>query len=199
MFWGGVFNLSKINMTMEKHKCTRISKLLSLALRHKPEQLGLELDRSGWADVGLLLQRLAAVGLPLSREELESLVRENNKQRFRFSGDGQRIRANQGHSIPVDLQLEQLEPPSVLFHGTALRNLGPIQEKGLCRQQRQHVHLSADEATALQVGSRHGQPIVLRVAAGEMHRQGFAFFKSDNGVWLTGHVPPAFFSFDRNA
>lgn len=176
----------------------RLSKTLSLVLRHDPQHLGLQLDPGGWVEVDDLLARLSSTGKEVSRERLETVVAENNKQRFSFSEDGLRIRANQGHSVPVDLGLSPLEPPEVLYHGTATRFLESILEKGLLPGSRQHVHLSHEKETAVTVGRRHGKPAVLTVRAGEMHRKGTAFFRSDNGVWLTDHVPTTCLVFDAS-
>lgn len=170
----------------------QISKLLSLVLRHQPEAIGLTLDEQGWADVDDLLQRLADQGKPVTRECLAEVVATNAKQRFRLSDDGQRIRANQGHSLAVLLDLTPLTPPATLFHGTATRFLPAILAEGLTRRQRQHVHLSADSATATAVGQRHGKPVVLALDAAAMHRDGYLFYRSDNGVWLTDQVPPRY-------
>ena len=167
----------------------RISKFLSLVLRHQPQRAGIELDEAGWVDVDELLAGCARSGIRLDRARLEQLVRDSDKQRFALSEDGKRIRANQGHSVEVSLGYTPKEPPEVLFHGTVERFLSSIREKGLLRGSRHHVHLSADESTAAKVGQRRGRPVVLRVHAGAMHRDGHEFFVSDNGVWLTEHVP----------
>jgi putative RNA 2'-phosphotransferase len=158
-------------------------------LRHAPESVGLRLDEAGWVDVDELLAAAARAGVALDRPTLERVVAENDKKRFALSDDGLRIRASQGHSVAVELGLTPVEPPEVLFHGTADRNLDSIRAQGLVSGSRTHVHLSADEATAVNVGRRHGRPVVLRVQAGEMHRAGHPFFRSDNGVWLTAAVP----------
>ncbi|KAA9332975.1 RNA 2'-phosphotransferase [Hymenobacter busanensis] len=179
--------------TSDPHR--HLSKFLSLVLRHQPDTIGLSLDAQGWADVDELLRRLAEHNHPTTRTELDALVANSDKQRFAFSPDGQRIRANQGHSVEVDLGYTPQTPPEVLYHGTAERNLAAIQASGLVRQQRHHVHLSPDAATAHRVGQRHGRPVVLPVAAADMARQGHAFFLSDNGVWLTEAVPPQFITF----
>jgi putative RNA 2'-phosphotransferase len=173
----------------------RTSKFLSLVLRHDPGRIGLTLDPAGWADVDELLAAAAAAGVRLDRSTLERVVRENDKQRFALSPDGARIRANQGHSIPVELGLAPRDPPEHLFHGTALHNLESIRRNGLQAGKRTHVHLSRDPATAHRVGQRHGRPVVLTVAAGAMHRHGHVFLRSENGVWLTAGVPPAFIEF----
>lgn len=170
----------------------RQSKFLSLILRHEPGKIGLALDAQGWADVADLLTKLAAHGKRLTRGQLEAIVRSCDKQRFAFSPDGKRIRANQGHSVEVDLDLPPAVPPEVLFHGTADRFLESIRAGGLIKGARHHVHLSAELRTAQKVGQRHGRLVVLEVAAGEMHRVGHSFFLSANGVWLVDAVPPQF-------
>ncbi len=170
------------------------SKLLSLILRHKPQTIGIALDSAGWADVDELLALLPRAGVSMNRDQLRHIVESNDKQRFVFSDDGQRIRANQGHSLSVDLGLEPIEPPAVLFHGTARKSLESILREGLKRGQRQHVHLHTDRALAETVGRRHGQPVLLRVAAGQMWADGHAFFRSDNRVWLTEAVPVRYLS-----
>lgn len=168
---------------------TSISKFLSLILRHKPEVAGIELDEQGWVEIDVLLAACAAHGRALSRADLDYVVANNNKQRFAVSDDGLRIRANQGHSVAVDLGYEAVEPPELLYHGTAVQNLPSIRRQGLVKGKRHHVHLSADEATATAVGQRHGKPVVLTVKAGEMAQAGFLFFLSANGVWLKETVP----------
>ena len=171
----------------------RISKLLSLALRHEPSALALTLDEAGWTDVDRVLAGLRTLGFDLEAEDLEEIVATSDKQRFALSPDGTRIRANQGHSIAVDLGLPPREPPPTLFHGTVDRFLEAIQREGLLRRARTHVHLSLDEATARTVaGRRKGTLVLLRVRAKEMHDAGHAFFLSANAVWLTDHVPPQF-------
>lgn len=167
----------------------RFSKLLSLALRHRPEVLGVELDGQGWAAVAAVLSGLVRKDKAWDLALLQRVVRENNKQRFEFSEDGQRIRARQGHSLPVDLALEPREPPERLFHGTVSPALPAIRREGLRRMARHHVHLSADEATARLVGARRGRPVVLTVRAAELARSGVPFYLSTNGVWLVEHVP----------
>lgn len=168
------------------------SKFLSLVLRHRPEHIGLMLDESGWADVGQLIERAAAHGVVLTRELIVEIVAGSDKQRFALDAAGGRIRANQGHSVDIDLGLEPTEPPAILFHGTATRTVPAIRSEGLKPGNRQHVHLSRDEATAIKVGQRHGRPVVLRVFAGKMWEQGAPFYCSANGVWLTPAVPPEF-------
>ncbi|WP_315772582.1 MULTISPECIES: RNA 2'-phosphotransferase [unclassified Bradyrhizobium] len=174
----------------------RLSKFLSLVLRHQPDAIGLVLDAQGWAIIDDLIARAAAAGTVLSRADLEQVVATSDKKRFTVSQDGQRIRAAQGHSVAVELGLTPREPPAVLYHGTATRFVEAIMAEGLRPQSRQQVHLSLDEATAVNVGRRHGEPIVLRVDAAAMHRDRLKFFVADNGVWLTDHVPPEYLSVD---
>ena len=171
------------------------SKFLSLVLRHDPAVIGIELDDSGWAEVSTLLDALQSHRPQLTRERLLEIVETNDKKRFAFSADRSRIRASQGHSIGVDLNLPPSTPPSLLFHGTAEKNVASIRENGLLRGQRDHVHLSLDEETAAKVGARHGKPIVLRVESRRMADSGYEFRVSENGVWLTAHVPPTFIVF----
>ena len=168
---------------------TNISKLLSWVLRHQPEKIGLTLDEAGWVSVADLLRACNAHGLAQSSAELQVVVATNDKARFTFNADGAQIRANQGHSIPVTLGYEPLAPPEYLVHGTATRFLAAIQTQGLVRGHRHHVHLSADKVTAHRVGRRHGRPVILQVHSGAMHRDGFEFYRSANGVWLVEAVP----------
>ena len=168
----------------------KASKFMSFVLRHKPVEIGLTLDANGWAKVGDLIEKASAHGVTLTRELIADIVATSDKQRFALDAAGGRIRANQGHSVDVELGLEPTEPPAILFHGTAATTLAAIRAGGLKPGKRQHVHLSPDEATAIKVGQRHGQPVVLRVFAGKMWGQGAPFFCSANGVWLTPAVPP---------
>ncbi|WP_437222612.1 RNA 2'-phosphotransferase [Planctomicrobium sp. SH661] len=168
------------------------SKFLSLILRHNPELIGLELDRHGWADIKTLIRAANQRGKHLDLELLWQVVHENDKQRFVISEDGQRIRANQGHSLNVDLALESQVPPELLYHGTVRKFLPLILERGLIPGSRQHVHLSADLRTAESVGKRRGEPVILTIAAAEMYAAGNEFYLSQNGVWLTYHVPRQF-------
>lgn len=173
-----------------------ISKFMSLVLRHAPETIGITLDAQGWVEVEQLLEKSARHGEALTCEELETVVSTSDKQRFAFSADGRRIRASQGHSIAaVELGLMPAEPPALLYHGTADRFLASIKTGGLLPGSRNHVHLSRDPDTGTVVGKRHGRPVVLTVEATAMHRLGHVFFVSDNGVWLTAAVPPAFIRF----
>ena len=178
-----------------KDRNTKVSKFLSLVLRHRPETVGITLDRHGWASVPELLRAFEAHGLSLTPEELREVVRANDKQRFSLSPNGLLIRANQGHSVEVELGYERRQPPPVLYHGTAERFLPSIREQGLVKGRRHHVHLSEQVETATAVGRRYGKPVVLRIASGEMHREGHGFFRSANGVWLTEHVPATYITF----
>jgi putative RNA 2'-phosphotransferase len=173
----------------------RLSKWMSLVLRHDPAKFDVELDDAGWTRVDDLLAAAARAGVPLDAALLRRVVEENDKRRFALSGDGAMIRASQGHSVAVDLGLEPAEPPSILFHGTATRFLDSIRRDGLVPGSRRHVHLSADAGTATTVGARHGRPAILRVAAGRMHADGHRFFLSANGVWLTDAVPASYLVF----
>jgi putative RNA 2'-phosphotransferase len=175
-------------------EAVRRSKRLSLVLRHRPASVGLSLDAAGWVDVPALLAALAEHGWAMTREELAEVVDTNDKQRFEWDAAADRIRARQGHSIEVDLELSVVVPPAVLFHGTPTRNLGSIMATGLDRRQRQHVHLSGDVATARKVGARRGDFIVLAVDTVRMHADGHEFRVSTNGVWLVDAVPPHYLS-----
>ena len=170
------------------------SKFLSLVLRHEPQKIGLTLDPQGWVAVETLLASLPP-RVAMDRDTLARLVRENNKQRFVFSEDGARIRAAQGHSVAVDLGIDPTTPPETLFHGTAETTVPILRREGLKPMRRQHVHLSKDEDTARKVGMRHGRPVILTVRSGAMAAAGFAFWLSDNGVWLTDAVPVAYLDF----
>lgn len=168
------------------------SKFLSLILRHDPGLIGLVLDANGWANVDELLSKASAHGTPVTVDELREIVETNEKRRFDLDVPSNRIRANQGHSVEVDLELAPSEPPACLYHGSTERNRASILTHGLRRGARQHVHLSPDPATARTVGSRHGPPLVFQISSGDMHRNGYSFFVSKNGVWLTTAVPPEF-------
>ncbi len=177
---------------MTDKEIVRTSKFLSLILRHEPERVGLKLDSVGWIGVSELLEAVNRNGVSLTLDQLKHVVATNDKKRFAISEDGLRIRASQGHSIEVDLQYEPQTPPEFLYHGTPERFLESIRATGLNKGQRHHVHLSPDPQTAAKVGQRRGRPVVLRIRAGEMHRQGHVFHRSANGVWLVLHVPPHF-------
>ena len=172
-----------------------ISKFLSLVLRHRPEEIGLTLDEHGWTEIDSLVALANSRGTPLTRELVLEIAATSDKKRFAISPDENRIRANQGHSIMVNLGLTPQEPPRELFHGTAMRFAQSIRDNGLLPGSRQHVHLSLNATTATAVGARHGKPLVLSVRALDMHRDGFEFLLSDNAVWLTPIVPPSYLEF----
>lgn len=177
----------------------KISKYLSLVLRHQPDAIGLTLDEAGWTEVGDLLKRMNAAGRRCTREQLETVVRENDKQRFQFNEDKTRIRATQGHSVDVDLGYEEATPPNELVHGTPDRCVELIREGGLKKMQRHHVHLHCDKSLAANVGQRRGKPVVLTIDARGMFEAGHKFFVTPNDVWLTDHVPPEFIQFPESA
>lgn len=161
-------------------------------LRHAPERIGLVLDAQGWTDVDALIAKANAAGVAIDRATLKEIVATSDKQRFTLSADGTRIRAAQGHSVEVDLDLAPAIPPAILFHGTARENTAAILAEGLKSGKRRHVHLSPDEDTARRVGMRHGTPAIFRVDTARMHADGLTFWQADNGVWLTAHVPPVY-------
>ena len=180
---------------MTDKETVRASKFLSLILRHESEKVGLTLGEAGWVGVNELLEAVSRHGTPLTLDLLKHIVTTSDKKRFAFSEDGQRIRASQGHSVEVDLQYPPQTPPEVLYHGTATRILDGLRKEGLQRMGRHDVHLSAETKVTIQVGGRHGKPVLLTIRAGEMHRAGFVFRCSANGVWLVNHVPPQFIEF----
>jgi putative RNA 2'-phosphotransferase len=177
---------------MDSKEIIKKSKWLSKHLRHAPERIGLELEVGGWVEVEKLLAAAKKYHMELTRPQLEEVVAENNKQRFAFDSTGTKIRANQGHSVEVDLGLEASTPPDVLFHGTGAQNRDLLLSEGLKKMRRHHVHLSADVETATNVGSRHGKPLVFEVDAARMHLDGHLFYRSENGVWLCDEVWPEY-------
>lgn len=171
----------------------KTSVFISLILRHKPEVIGITLDCHGWAKVDELIEGINASGkYSIDMSMLEEIVRTDNKQRYSFNEDRTKIRANQGHSVNVDVELKEVVPPEILYHGTGEKYVASINAEGLKPKSRLYVHLSKDAETAVTVGSRHGKPIVYTVASGEMHRQGYTFYLSENGVWLTKNIPVEF-------
>lgn len=164
------------------------SKFISLILRHKPDVIGITLDEHGWANVDELIAGVSKTH-PIDMSVLEQIVAEDEKQRYSFNEDKTLIRANQGHSIPVDVELEEKEPPEILFHGTGEKYTTSIDKEGLIPKSRLYVHLSSDETTATKVGQRHGEPVIYKVKSGNMYRDGYKFYRSVNGVWLTKSVP----------
>ncbi|WP_298313093.1 RNA 2'-phosphotransferase [uncultured Aquimarina sp.] len=178
-----------------KTNTKQISKFLSLILRHNPGKIGLKLDENGWADVGELISKANKHRNQLNTETLEEVVATNDKKRFAFNEDETKIRANQGHSIKVDLEYTPIQPPEFLYHGTVGKFREDIRRKGLLKMSRHHVHLSEELETAMKVGSRRGVPIILTVRSGDMHRDGIEFYQSDNGVWLTDSVATEYIEF----
>ena len=180
---------SVIPLIQERYQTNRtIGKFLSLILRHKPEAVGITLDEHGWANVDELVRGVSGTH-PLDRKRLEEIVITDNKGRFSYNRDKTAIRANQGHSIAVDVELEERFPPEYLWHGTGQKYTASIEKSGLLPKTRQYVHLSVDYDTAVSVGSRHGKPVVYLVESGAMAKDGYRFFRSVNGVWLTKEVP----------
>lgn len=172
-----------------------ISKFLSLVLRHKPQELGVTMDDEGWVNVTELIEKYKVKKGYLNMQLLQQVVSTNDKQRFAFNYDKTKIRANQGHTLDIDLQLEQKEPPEILYHGTVEKFIAAIKETGLQKMQRQHVHLSKDLETAVKVGGRRGKPVILKVHTARMQENGHAFYLSQNGVWLCDHVPVEYIEF----
>lgn len=177
-----------MNIGGKKMSLTEISKFMSLILRHKPQVIGIELDEHGWADVEELIAGINK-SHPFNMEMLEEIVKTDNKQRYSFNEDKHLIRANQGHSIPVDVELPECVPPEYLWHGTAMKYVESIDKEGLIPKSRLYVHLSKDFETAKAVGQRHGKPVVYRVLSADMQKDGYIFYLSKNGVWLTKKVP----------
>ncbi|MFE0406259.1 RNA 2'-phosphotransferase [Streptomyces nigra] len=178
---------------MDERRTVKVSKYLSKHLRHQPERIGLVLDEGGWAEIDTLIAAARTHGFSFTRDELDHVVAANDKKRFAV--DGTRIRASQGHSVEVDLGLAPATPPPYLYHGTVAAHLGAIRAEGLRPMNRHDVHLSPDRETATRVGARRGRPVVLSVDTGAMHRDGYVFHVSANGVWLTKAVPPEYLRF----
>ena len=169
----------------------RTSKYISLILRHKPEVIGITLDEHGWANVDELIAGVSRTH-PLDKAGLEEIVRTDEKLRYSFNEDKTKIRANQGHSVPVDVELEEVMPPEILYHGTGEKNVASIDAQGLIPKTRLYVHLSGNYETAYKVGARHGKPRIYQVHSGQMAVDGYTFYRSVNGVWLTKEVPPKY-------
>jgi putative RNA 2'-phosphotransferase len=180
---------------MNESQTIKISKYLSLVLRHSPETIGIVLDENGWTGVLTLIAKLGRKFPGFDMAALEEVVANNNKQRFAFNADKTKIRASQGHSVKVDLEYEPVPPPEMLYHGTVRKFIPAIAKSGIQKMSRYQVHLSKDLETAINVGTRRGAALILKIKAGEMHRAGYDFFVSANGVWLTDHVPPQFILF----
>ncbi|MBX9666766.1 MAG: RNA 2'-phosphotransferase [Candidatus Obscuribacterales bacterium] len=184
---------------MTRESRIKLSKHLSLVLRHRPDLADVFPDNAGWVDVESLLAGLARTGTHLDRDELELIVTESDKQRFKLNEDKSKIRANQGHSYQIDLGYAPQKPPELLFHGTASKYLRSIRAEGLIKRLRHHVHLASNLETAAKVGKRHGELVLLTIRSGQMFDKGYEFFLSDNGVWLTESVPAEFIQFPSNA
>lgn len=182
-------------MTNSHVDATRVSKFLSYVLRHRPDSIGISLDRQGWASVSELLAKAAAAGTAISLDELKEIVAQNDKKRFVLSDDATHIRAAQGHSVDVDLELTVKTPPPVLYHGTVGKFMADIRKQGLRPMTRHDVHLSPDKETAIRVAIRRGKPVILVIETYPMVRDGYQFRVSDNGVWLTSEVPPKYIKF----
>ena len=174
-----------------------ISRFLSLVLRHDPDKIEITLDPQGWIAVDTLLSQLKAHGKNVTFDQLCEVVETNDKKRFAFNEDKTSIRANQGHSVSVDLKYEAVQPPEYLYHGTVAKFMKAIKENGLLKMSRHHVHLSESLETATKVGARRGSPIILTVRSSDMAKAGYDFFKSENGVWLTDIVPSEFIEFKQ--
>ncbi|HGH5438018.1 TPA: RNA 2'-phosphotransferase [Clostridioides difficile] len=170
-------------------KKDKLSIFISLILRHKPETIGIKLDDYGYADVNELIEKINNTGRNINIEILEQIVKEDNKQRYSFNDDRSKIRANQGHSINVNVELRELEPPKYLYHGTATRFLDNIKNEGIIKQSRLYAHLSRDIDIAVKVGKRHGTPVILKINTGKMYENGYKFYLSENNVWLCEHIP----------
>ena len=175
---------------------TKLSKFLSFILRHKPELIDIKLDQHGWISTEELIQKCQKHGQFMDMKTLEYLVQNNSKQRFAFNGNKNKIRANQGHSVVIDLALDSVPPPMVLYHGTAQKYISSIQKEGLQKRNRHHVHLSSDLETAKKVGARHGKVVILTIATKKMADAAYSFYLTENGVWLTDHVPVEFIQFE---
>lgn len=183
---------------LNENQSKKISKLLSLILRHQPETAHITLDEQGWTDVQTLLTNIAQYKhLTINLEQLKFVVETNNKKRFAFNEGETKIRASQGHSVKIELGYEPTPPPEFLYHGTATRFLHSIEKEGLNKSSRHHVHLSIDHATATNVGTRHGVPVILKIHAQKMHNDGYEFFVSENKVWLTEEIPTKYFEILR--
>jgi putative RNA 2'-phosphotransferase len=180
---------------MNENIAKSVSKFLSLVLRHSPEKIGLKLDENGWADVAELIAKCNKKGQKLNPELLDYVVENNDKKRFAYNDDKTKIRASQGHSISVELDLAETEPLDFLYHGTVGKFMESIRNEGLRKMNRQHVHLSKDKETAIKVGSRRGAPQILTIRSGAMFKDGFKFYLSENNVWLTDEVPAKYIEF----
>jgi putative RNA 2'-phosphotransferase len=190
-------NIHKI-LKMSNSRLMKISKFLSKHLRHQPDAIGIELAAGGWIAVDELLKACAKNKFFITHEELEMVVANNDKQRFSFDPTGNFIRANQGHSIEIDLQLQPIAPPNILYHGTGAKSVDAIMKTGLNKMSRHHVHLSSNIDTAKSVGIRHGKPVIFAINTQQMLEDDYIFYCSANGVWLVDHVPHQYLSVMKN-
>lgn len=174
----------------------KLGKFISYILRHHPETINLELDANGWAYTEELINKINISGKKIDFAKLDEIVKTNDKKRYEFSDDYKKIRACQGHSINVDLELKPLKPPQYLYHGTALKNVEIIKKEGLRKISRQYVHLSVDYETAYNVGKRHGKPYIIKVEAGKMYDNGYVFYLSKNKVWLSEDINSEYLIFE---
>jgi putative RNA 2'-phosphotransferase len=177
-----------------KPELIKISKFLSLILRHKPESIGVSMSPHGWVKIDELIRAAQKHRIHLTKKLIDEVIKTNDKQRFTYSSDGESIRANQGHSVNIELELQPSTPPDTLYHGTAIRFMKEIRKTGLLKMNRQYVHLSLKKTTAYDVGKRQGKPIILTIDAQTMNQDGYEFYLSKNGVWLTKHVPSQYLS-----
>lgn len=173
---------------------TKLSKYISLILRHRPEVIGVKLDKNGWCNVDDLISKMNSNGQKITRSELECIVKNDNKGRYTYNSDGTKIRANQGHSIDVDIQLKKVHPPKYLYHGTVQKYVTPILKGGIKKGQRQYVHLSSNIEVAKEVGMRRGIPVIFKIESGIMHTDGYEFYLSKNNVWLCDFIPSKYAS-----
>ena len=185
--------MNRRNYAMDKGTLTSLGKYISYLLRHHPEDAGISLDRHGWADADALIDGVREHKYKaFTRETLDEVVRTDSKGRFTYSDDGTKIKAHHGHSVNVELELSESTPPDTLYHGTAKRFVSSIEKGGLLPQSRLYVHLSSDIETAISVGKRHGEPVIFQIDCASMVRNGFRFYRTDNGIWLTKTVPPKY-------
>ncbi len=196
VFWRNK-KLTNYSNNMNNSQLIKISKYLSKYLRHRPDRIGIQLAPGGWVPVSQLLDACQKHNFPIQLTELKQVVAQNDKQRFSFDSTGTLIRANQGHSIEIDLQLEPVIPPNILYHGTSSGAVESILKEGISKMSRNHVHLSTAIETARRVGSRHGIPAILTVDAAAMHSDSYTFYCSDNGVWLVDFVPAKYLNISQ--
>ena len=178
-------------------RLVKLGRFISLILRHSPETIGIKLDENGWGDVEELITLMNKNRRKIDIDTLKEIVETNNKKRYEFSDNFKKIRACQGHSINVDVELEQAVPPEFLYHGTAVKNIESIKKDGIKKASRQHVHLSSDYNTAYNVGKRHGKPYIIKVLSGKMGEDGKKFYISKNEVWLSDDIETEYLVFEE--